>query len=160
MKRRDLIISFIFAIVISACATTENQKVSEEDRLRGKSMNELTFIDATVFDRELSMAMKAKEDTIEVDPIAEFSPNDIPERLGKWFSTIDQHDGKLETEDTSSKKRGLLTAATGIDLIISFGKRIRDKMLYNPARDYDAVLYYKADEGVVEKVVFTRKAGS
>jgi len=150
MKIKELIISFIFAIVISACANTGKQMVS----------NELTFFDSTVFDKELSMAMKAREDTIEVDPIVKFSPNDIPERLGKWFYTIDKHEGKLETEDTSTNTRGLLGAVTGIDLIISLGKKIRDKMLYNPARNYDAALYYKADEGVVEKVVFTRKAGS
>jgi hypothetical protein len=160
MKRKELIISFIIAIVISACANTERQKISESGGTPDKPMNELTFFDSTVFDKELSKAMKAREGAIEVAPIVKFSPNEVPARMGKWFYTIDQHGGKLETEETSTKTRGLLGAGTGIDLIITAGKKIHDWIQYKPARDYNATLYYNADVGLVEKVVFTRKAGS
>ena len=117
--KRKIITSIFIVVLISACAATNG-------KLNGP-MDKLSFIDTTTFDKHLRLAMKTNEEEIEVDPLVKFSPNDIPERLGKWFYTIDKHEGKLETEDTSTNTRGLLGAVTGIDLIISLGKKIRDK---------------------------------
>lgn len=45
----------------------------------------------------------------------------------------------------------------GIDLFVFFRSKIRNKELYGPASNYNAVLHYKTAEGVVEKIVFIRK---
>lgn len=82
MKKKYIIL-IIITFMISACSSTDTGKVSVESKEKLKSMNKLAFFDATVFDKELSRSMKAQEGKIEVFPIVTFSPNDIPERLGK-----------------------------------------------------------------------------
>jgi len=143
MKREITIISVAIIILISACANTL------------KPLDKLAFKDSKLFDRELSLAMKAEEEKIEVMPLDKFSMNKIPERMDRWFVAIDNNEGKVESVDVSSKKRGVLLAGTALTLTYALIKKIREKRLYKPADNYEAILYH--DSGIVERVVFVRK---
>jgi|TARA_B100001971_G_scaffold66325_1_gene61042 hypothetical protein len=147
--KRKIITSIFIVVLISACAATNG-------KLKGP-MDKLDFIDTRTFDKNLSTAMRTQEEKIEVTPIVKFSPNEIPDRLGKWVSTIDEKGGEVVTENQSPKTKGLFGIGTGIDLALTLGKKIHDKILYKPAGKYDATIYYKSEEGLVEKIVFTRK---
>ncbi len=147
--KRKIITSIFIVVLISACAATNG-------KLNGP-MDKLSFIDTTTFDKHLRLAMKTNEEEIEVDPLVKFSPNEIPDRLGRWLTVIDEKDGNVDNVNLSPKTKGLFGIGTGIDLALTLGKKIKDKILYKPAGKYDATIYYKSEEGLVEKIVFTRK---
>jgi len=158
MNQSTIVIPLIFALMISACANRETRKVSEgkdDAAVNEKPLDELVFKDSRLFDKELSISMKASKDDIEIYPLDKFSLNEIPERMDRWFVAVDQNEGKVETEDISSKKRGVFIAGAVIAVGSAIINKIREKKLYKPAGNYDAILY--CEDGIVEKVVFTRK---
>ncbi len=159
----------ILAIMISACANTGTQNVSIKDLEISESemsiadtaedqpMEALAFADLRMFDKELSRAMKTNQDEIEVAIISKFTTNDIPDRLGKWFYMVDKYDGEVEIKSTDPTKRGILGIGTGIGLVISAVGAIRNKIMYNPSKHYDATILYDPESGDVEKIIFKRK---
>lgn len=164
----------IFVVMISACASTgsktslvydfEQTDVEAEVKAETPSaddevapMDDLTFADLRMFDKELSRVMKSDKGEIEVALISKFTTNDIPERLGKWMYMVDKHEGKVEMKSTDPTKRGIPGIGAGVSLMISAIGAVRDKIMYGPSKNYDATLLYEPETGVVEKIVFKRK---
>ena len=90
-------------------------------------------------------------------PISKFTTNGIPDRLGKWFYMVDKHNGNIEMKSTDPTKRGIQGAGMGLGFVASVYSAIRDKIMYNPAKYYDAVILYQPESGVVDKIIFKRK---
>ncbi len=90
--------------------------------------------------------------------ISPFTINDIPDRLEKWIFMVDKHDGEVEVKSTDPTKRSLTAIGLGIGFVASAVGAIRDKIMYRPSRQCDAVILYKPEEGVVEKIIFRRKS--
>jgi hypothetical protein len=114
------------------------------------------FFDSSSFDRHLSKALRETPPQVKVIFPVSFTVNDIPDRLDKWFNQVEEYGGtvKLEAEDTP-ETRGVVGAI--IDLIIGVYQLAKDKILYGPAKNYNAVIYYEKKEGHVTRVIFTRK---
>jgi len=147
----------MLVIMISACASTGTQDVSIYDTPEDTPMEALAFADLSMFDKELSRAMKTNQREIEVAVISKFTTNEIPDRLGKWFYMVDKNDGEVEVKSTDPTKRGIPGVGAGISLMISAVGVIRDKMMYSPSKHYDATILYQPESGVVEKIIFKRR---
>ena len=116
----------------------------------------LEFFDSSTFDRHLSKALRETPPEIKVIFPVSFTVNNIPERLDKWFNQVEEYGGevKLEAEDTP-ETRGVVGAI--LDLIIGVYQLAKDKILYGPVKNYNAVIYYEKKEGKVTRVIFNRK---
>lgn len=159
----------ILVIMVSACASKGPRSVSVDDMEESESgvsvadaaedkpMEALAFADLSMFDKELSRALKTNQEEIEVATISKFTTNEIPDRLGKWFYMVDKHDGKVEIKSNDPTKRGIPGIGVGISLAISAVGAIRDKIMYSPSKHYDATLLYDPESGVVEKIIFKHK---
>ena len=139
---------------------TGEPEVSIAAAAENKPKDNIAFIDLKTFDKKLSKAMKTDQEKIEVDLISQFTTNEIPERLGKWFSVVDKYEGKVQVQSLDPQTRGFPGIGLGVSLVVSAYKAIRGKILYGPAKSYDATLLYHPSNGVVEKIVFTRRPES
>lgn len=159
----------ILVMMISACASTGSKNVTvtdtetteaetpAADTAEHEPMKNLVFADLSIFDKELSRVMKTTQDEIEVAPISKFTTNEIPDRLGKWFYMVDKHDGNIEMKSTDPTKRSILGAGAGLGFVATVYNAIRDKIMYKPAKYYDAVILYQPESGIVDKIIFKRK---
>lgn len=112
---------------------------------------EIDFIDSSVFDNQLSSAMLKATQEITVFPVAGMTVNEIPERLNKWLSAVSNYGGDIRVEPRS-RSMGLL-----MEMAESLFKMVQEEMTYRQAGQYDAVIYYREDDGKIEKVLFTRR---
>ncbi|HHB92048.1 MAG TPA: hypothetical protein ENK59_02400 [Thioploca sp.] len=144
-----------FLTILIGC--TSNQ-IKTKDELAN-----LHFIDVDTFDQNLSKSMSIGNDTITVSMIGKVSVNKIPERLGKWLSVINAKMGKVDFKSTTPPKpinernTGSLAVTAVLGLLPSTYDFLKDKFFYSSAEKYDAILYYQADTGLLEKVIFVKK---
>lgn len=131
--------------------------IDSADEKKSKGADNVTFVDLRSFDNKFSKALKKDQDQVEIKMIAKFSPNDIPERLGKWLYMVDKKGGKVEVKSTDPASRGIPGIGAGIGVAIAIFKKIRESIMYKPSKNYDATLYYDPATGMVERVVFTHK---
>lgn len=114
----------------------------------------IVFLDSKMFDKSLRGAMRQDHKLIEVEFLDPPSPNDLPERFGAWLSAVQKRGGSVALEPTE-RPRGAEVAA--VQLGVMAAKRIRKKRLFRPAGNYDVLLYYDHDSGMIERAVFTRQ---
>ena len=77
---------------------------------------------------------------------------------------VEKHEGAVELKPESGSKsergayaeRGLIGEA--ISLVVRGYTFMKEKAIYSPVKDYDAVVYYKPGTGTITKVIFTRKS--
>lgn len=118
----------------------------------------LTYLDIDAFDSRLADAMENRAKRIEVRVSYGFPVNDIPPRIGKWLSAIEEAGGEvklapLEAEETDT--RGL--AAGLIPVAIQLYNVLSEKRQYSHSEDYPlAVLAYDETEGRVTRLTFLR----
>jgi len=120
----------------------------------------LTFLDSSVFDRDLSDALRAHPHELHVNAPERFGLSHIPPRLEKWLSAVKDSGGTVKAQPVAQEPlamRGLLGMA--IDLVVALFDAIHQGILYGPAHDYNVVLYYRQDTGIVEDTVFRRRSG-
>ncbi|MFK5969082.1 MAG: hypothetical protein QM487_03030 [Candidatus Marithrix sp.] len=144
-----------FLTILISC--TSNQTKTKDE------LANLHFVDADTFDQNLSESMSIDNDTITVSMIGKVSVNKIPERLGKWLSVITTKMGKVDFKSTTppepinERNTGSLAITAVIGLLPSTYDFLKDKFFYGSAEKYDAILYYQADTGLLEKVTFVKK---
>ncbi len=113
------------------------------------------FFDAASFDRHLSSALKADLPEVTVLFPAAITLNSIPERLEKWFSKVEEYGGEVKLIPISDTGKGLISEV--LSLFVSIYDYLKDKAIYFPAKEYDVLIYYKKNSGIITKVVFERK---
>lgn len=143
--------------ILFIISCTSNQTKTKEE------LANLRFIDAETFDKNLSESMSSNSENITVSMIGKVSVNKMPERLGKWLSIITNKMGKVDFKSTTPAKpinernTGSLAISAVIGLLPSTYGFFKDEFFYGPAVNYDAILYYQADTGLLEKVIFIKK---
>lgn len=155
---------FVFVLVFSlpmaslfffGCATqqptadvsaTENMVASEK----------IEFFDAGTFDRKLSSALRQNPPEVTIDFIADANVNDMPERMDKWFAAVEKGEGVIDVQvDPAYRTRGIISEVMA--LIIGAYEFVKDKLIYSPAQNYNATVYYIPGTGEITKVIFTHK---
>jgi len=136
--------------------------VSDPTKTKDELAN-LHFLDANTFDQNLSESMLANTETINIVMIGKVSVNKMPERLNKWLGVITNKLGKVDFKSTTPPKpvnertTGSLAITAIIGILPTAYDFFKDEISYGPAVNYDAVLYYQIDTGLLEKVVFIKK---
>ena len=120
---------------------------------------ELVFLDFAGFDEDLSRAMAKDAATIQVDVPAAFNLNDVPERLGKWFSRIDGTGGYVQARKAARSDaeatRGIVGAL--IDIAVAAYEAQEAEELLAPAAGYNALIEYDEQSGDAHQVIFYRR---
>ncbi|PCI40516.1 MAG: hypothetical protein COA73_15655 [Candidatus Hydrogenedentota bacterium] len=115
---------------------------------------EVTFLDLSGFDEDLSMNLGDRNKNVVVVAPAKFSLNNIPERLEKWLSAVKDSGGKVQAkeEKTTVATRGILGAL--IDLTVSAVKAKKGLDQLETAENYNVLLTYDKQTGQVKDVLF------
>jgi hypothetical protein len=141
---------------IAACAALALAGVGCASKPHGQA-GSVPFMDSSNFDHSLSKQMGDKTSTIEVPFVARATANEIPERLDKWlYAAGEGSGGKVEMQpDPALPAERNPLALAGIGLAIQAYQFAREKMLYYPARSYDAIVYVDPKDGRITRVVFS-----
>ena len=125
-----------------------SQSVQEE--------GEIDFFDAGTFDNKLYSALSKNQPLVTVNFPQKIKLNNIPERLDKWFSQVEKHEGTVELQaEPERASRGLITEL--FSLVVGTYNIIKEKLLYAPIKNYNATIYYLPSAGEITKVIFTHK---
>lgn len=120
------------------------------------AQQEVQFLDTGGFDRKLSSALSANQPEVTVLFPAAITLNSIPDRLDKWFSKVEKFGGTVDIQAEPEPGRGIISEIFG--LFIKAYDAIEEAVIYSPAKNYNVMIYYKAQTGLVTRVSFTRKA--
>ena len=118
-------------------------------------LKEVQFMDTTGFDYKLSASLGTKQESVDVVFPAVITLNNIPERMDRWLSKVEKFGGKVEIQAEPEPGRGLITEIFSI--FIKAFEAAEEKILYSPAKDYNVLVSYKAETGIITKMAFTRK---
>ena len=150
-----LILAVGLALLLAACA---GQSQAKKDQPAGSEepIKETEFFDSFSFDAKLSSALRSDQPEVLVTFPEAPTVNDIPERLDKWFQIVEEKGGtvKLAAEPPPGT-RGIIGAV--IDLVVGAYEFAKDKVIYGPAEDYNALVFYEKGSGKLTRVLFTRK---
>jgi hypothetical protein len=139
---KKLTIYFITILLVSACASNPTLP-----------LNKITFLDTNTFDEELSKSTFGGVEKITVSMLGPVSVNQLPKRLAKWLSVINERGGRVEVEPKAMSK-GPAWVLGMLPLVYNFAKQ---EMSYGFAANYHAKIFYKPESGLVQKVVFIKK---
>jgi len=156
------VIPFIF--VTAACENTPTLQ-DDADKLQG-GVRVIEFLDSQTFDRKVSRELASNPGTTIVAVNDQIPLSQLPTRLDSWLSAVDNDGGAVEVkaessgDDQSPRTRSML-AVVGIafSAISKISEYMRESV-YDPAKNYDATIYYKTNDAgvrVINSVVFTRK---
>jgi|GEM_PF-407586 len=143
-----LAVVYLSCVALWACAP-QNPATGAE------VLKEIQFLDSFSFDRKLSASLGTGQDKVDVIFPAVITLNNIPERMDKWLSKVEKFGGKVEIQAEPEQGRGLITE------IFSFFVKIyeiaEENLIYAPAKDYNVLIGYKAQSGIVTRLSFVRK---
>lgn len=130
-------------------ATTVREAYAENSASTGPT---LLYVNSAAFDRKLSSSLAARPACFEVLFPLPVSMKALPERLDKWLSAIEKSGGKVQAVPVA-EQRGLFSDL--LELVIKLYDLFAVSDLYEPARHYNATVYYKRTTGILVKVEFT-----
>lgn len=81
--------NLLFAIFVSATLAGCQSTPSEPPK------QNITFIDTTKFDQEMSNSLSSKEKVVNINFYNAVTPNQIPPRVEKWLAEVDSTGGKV-----------------------------------------------------------------
>lgn len=136
------------SVLLAACAGKQAAEVAA-------AQQEVQFLDTGGFDRKLSSALSANQPEVTVSFPAAITLNSIPERLDKWFSKVEKFGGTVDIQAEPEPGRSIISEIFG--LFIKAYDAIEEAVIYSPAKNYNVMIYYKAQTGLVTRVCFTRK---
>jgi len=120
---------------------------------------EVQFFDSDIFDESLSSSLGSggSEITAKIPDETVRITEKFPKRLDKWLYMVKTNKGavRIEAEPASGAEKGM-PGFIG-DILTGIYDAIREMILYSPAKNYNATLYYEKRTGQVTRVVFTKK---
>lgn len=119
------------------------------------ALAEVQFLDSGSFDRKLSSSLAAKQPLVTVVFPASITLNNIPERMDKWLAKVEKFGGKVEIQPEPVAGRGIISEI--FSLFIKAYDAIEEAVIYAPAKNYDVMLYYRAQTGLVTRLCFVQK---
>jgi hypothetical protein len=145
MKQR-LVYLLVAALLFSGCVASTPTKTQSE-------LENMSFMDTSVFDQNLSESMSADTENINVAITGPVSINQIPKRLGKWLSVVADKQGRVDVEPKTNTK--VLGAVLGL-LPTAYGF-LKEEWSYGSAVNYNATIFYEPETGLIKRVVFTKR---
>ncbi len=144
---KQMLVYFFAALFFSSCAGHPPK-------------TQMTFIDAKLFDQNLSDSMSAESQKITVNMVGNVSINNMPERMSKWLGAVADKRGRV-TVMAAAKDGSEASYTKSLTLIVGILPTIYDwlkkELWYGAAMSYDAKVIYDPDTGQVNKVEFTKK---
>lgn len=134
--------------LLAACA-------GSQPPVAAQALAEVQFLDTGGFDRKLSSALASGQPEVTVVFPAAITLNSIPARLDKWFSKVEKFGGRVDIQAEPEPDRGIISEIFG--LFIKVYDTIEEAVIYSPAKNYNVLIHYKSQTGLVTRVSFTRK---
>ncbi len=141
-----------FIMTLVACSSTDiKESLIDEPQF-------LTFVDASVFDVQVSDAMAARAPIISVRFPETVTTNNIPERVAKWlYVLVDRYDGSSEVLPDPA-----LPVPKGVSdelskLVMKAYTSLEQYILYRPSEHYNAIIYVVPRKSQITHVDFVRK---
>ena len=116
--------------------------------------DQVEFFDSESFDRKLSASLSADYPDVTLIFPAAITLNSIPKRLDHWFSKVEEYGGSVQLVPVTQDK-GIFSEV--MSLLVAAYDYLKDIAIYSPVEDYNALVYYQKGNGIIDKVVFTRK---
>ena len=166
--KKQIVMIFVLMVIIGGCVATDTSNTIQdviqtsqnivEPRIDPSTVpDKITFIDSSVFDKSISKAMKVKHPNVTIAFEQDFSLNNIPDRIDKWLYMVHEYHGTVVKKPVPT--RGLLEEAI-IYIITGIYNVIKKNMMYGPAKDYNATIYYYPEDDIIHEVVFEHKTGA
>jgi hypothetical protein len=148
----------LFLVLTVGCGWAMADLAGADDEQQ-KPEKEIEYFDSEVFDFKLGLAMRRDLPTVTVKPIVQFTVNDIPERLDKWFTAVKEYGGSVNLRPDPEHKTRMIGAI--FDLIVKGYQAVKELLLFKAAKQYNAVIYYIPGDGTITRAEFIHKtAGS
>ncbi|MEF2146147.1 MAG: hypothetical protein V3573_11945 [Desulfovibrionaceae bacterium] len=143
----------VLALALSACCGAGRYTPKQGETVA----QDIEFIDSRTFDTQVQRAMGVQHPRITVTFPAAITLNSIPERLDKWLYAVQDSGGAVEVapEPDGPVERGLLEEI--FTFFISAFAHLGDACTYSAAREYDALLLYRPETGIVTRVLFLKR---
>jgi hypothetical protein len=155
----------LFSITIVAilhCFFSSNNMAFAKEPPALETQTILKYINEELFDRDLHDALDANYQVVHVDPVKKFTVEELPRPIMKWLSAIrgkgggyrfiDESKGPSATDTESSEIAALI-----FQIITELWNAIKEIILYSPAKNYKAEIYYKSPTDLsVTKIIFKR----
>ncbi|WP_069472045.1 hypothetical protein [Candidatus Marithrix sp. Canyon 246] len=142
-----LIITLIIPVLLGCNSTPTKSKIELEN---------IRFIDTEIFDKDLIQSMKANSETITISIIGNISINNIPERLGKWLSIVMDKQGKVDFK-INERTTGVEPLSLLMGVAPTAYKFLKKEASYGLAGNYNVTVFYIYDNGIITKIIFTKK---
>lgn len=144
-------VALFFVVLLTACAAPSSQ-VAEQPSVIKKSF---VFIDLDSFDEKMAGNFSANANEFEVlvhgDTV---SMNNIPERMQRWLSLVDQKGQGLELKSESGvQPKSLSMIMAMAPQLFQYLENQYQKLLIS---DYKAVVYLADGSSKINKIVFKR----
>ena len=152
----------VFSLVLASCATNVPLSSAVEITSAGAK---LSFLDISKFDRDLSVSLQDKNESVEVSFYDRVSPNNVPDRLQKWISVVEASGGKVLIEPppnelvSRSPFAALSLVGTLVTSIKTFAKFNSEK-IYETAKGRDAVISLERNSSgdvVIKAIKFLKR---
>lgn len=134
------------------------QKTMASPMVQERSV-EMTFIDISGFDEDLSASLAQKNRQVVVDFPGKLVLSDMPERLDQWLSQVKASGGKVQAKEIPKQgtvaTRGILGML--IDVGVSAHKAYEHEERLKPAANYNVLLEYDKETGQVARAVFSHR---
>lgn len=120
----------------------------------------IVYEESFTFDWDLSQKLRQADGTEVVLLTPEgVTLTEIPELLDRWLSRVKDNGGYVKAapvvKQGDERSRAIVGAL--IDVFLYLLGIIKEEVTFSPADDYNAILYFEKDSGVVEQIVFYPK---
>lgn len=145
-----------------AMAQTEAQPIATSATAKPA----IPFLDLPRFDKELAQALNAGQAEVGVSFYGKVTPNDVPMRVQKWLTAIEQSGGRLDVSpppgDVAPRNPVLLLGlVSGLWSALKTWGEIKESQVLQAAAGHQARLVLNKTEGgevFIERVVFEKVA--
>ena len=162
MKNYFLILIAVIGLFIAGCATEGKPSQFTEPG------NQLSFVDIGKFDSDLAACLNDKNEAVSVSFYEKVSPNQMPERLQKWISSVEQSGGRVRVDPPQGEvaPKDPFTIIGLIASMIGGAKNFaefRTNKTYDVAKDRNAVISLERNskgDVVVYKIQFIKRTSN
>ncbi len=159
------------ALLVTACASNTasvpyESASAEAPQSLPQASPQLVFLDVAKFDRDLSASLVNPFEKVEVSFYDKVSPNNMPDRIQKWISTVDVSGGRIRVEPppnevTPKNPMILLSLISGLVNSVKVYSALQKEQTISPAKGRDVVIVLERNPSgdmVVSKVNFVKRA--
>jgi hypothetical protein len=157
------IISVFLSLALVSCGTNVSLSTPVEKIPNG---DKLSFLDISKFDRELSDALRASHEEVEVNFYDKVNPNNVPDRIQKWMSKVEADGGKIlvkspPNEPVTRNPVAALSLVSNLITSIKGLSKFNSERIYESAKGRDAVISLERNskgEVVIKTIKFVKRA--